>query len=172
MNPVEPPRLRLVVRTPRVTIVEIDVLSLRVPTESGHVGIRPGGEATVTAVEPGLGIARTRQGVVFLGTAGGLLSSDARAAVLATPLAFAGDDPAAVLRAIEAALAAPDPELELRRAIERLEVGMLRELRAPSAGYAGRRAGRTRERRRTRLARCGAAHRTGHGDTAGARARR
>ena len=142
MNPNDPARLHLVVRTPRATLVEIDVLSLRVPTESGQVGIRPGGEATVTAVEPGLGIARTRQGVVFLGTAGGLLSSDARAAVLATPIAFAGDDPAAVLHAIEAALAAPDPELELRRAIERLEAGMLRELRTPGAGHAGRPGGR------------------------------
>lgn len=141
MSALAGPLLRLVVRTPRAVVLEIDVHSLRVPTESGHVGIRPGGEAIVTAVEPGLAIARTGHGPAFLGIAGGLLSSDARVAVLATPLAFVGDDPQAVARMTEAALRAPDPERELRRAIERLEAGMLRELRSSEAGFAGRAGG-------------------------------
>jgi F0F1-type ATP synthase epsilon subunit len=135
------PGLHLVVRTPRAVVAELDVLSLRVPTHTGQVGIRPGGERLLTPVEPGLALARTAGPPLFLGTAGGLLRSDRRGAVLATPIAFTGEDPGAVLRAIEAALAAPDPELELRRAIGRLEAGMLRELgaAAPLATGATRR---------------------------------
>jgi len=133
--------LRLVVRTPHAVVVERDVRSLRVPTASGQVGVRPGGEALVTPVEPGLVLARADDATLFVGSAGGLLRSDADDAVLATPVAFAGDDPEAVLRAIEAALAAGDPELELRRAVARLEAGMLRELgaSAPLSAHASRR---------------------------------
>lgn len=133
MNGATATRLRLVVRTPHAVVVDADVASLRVPTESGQVGVRPLGERLVTAVEAGLAIARTGGAPLFLGTAGGLLRSDANVAVLATPIAFAGDDPDAVLDGIAAALAAPDPELELRRAIGALEAGMLRELGAQAA---------------------------------------
>ena len=141
------PKLHLVVRTPHSVVVESDVLALRVPTESGQVGVRPRGEPTVTPIEPGLAIARTAEGLLFLATAGGLLRSDAGVVVLLTPVAFVGGDPEAVLRAIEAATAAPDPERDLRQAIERLEAGMLRELRTPgnlappawSGGERGRR---------------------------------
>ena len=51
----------------------------------------------------------------FVGTAGGLLRTAAREAVLLTPVAVLGDDAAAVLAAIDAALAGPDPERELRQ---------------------------------------------------------
>jgi F0F1-type ATP synthase epsilon subunit len=131
--------LHLVVQTPRATVVETDVVSLRVPTESGQVGVRPRGEPAVTAIEPGLAIARTEAGTsLFVGTAGGLLRADGRRAMLLTPLAFAGNEPEAVMAAIRSALEAGDPELDLRRAIERLEVGMLRELGAPATGDAVR----------------------------------
>jgi F0F1-type ATP synthase epsilon subunit len=124
--------LHLIVRTPRALIVELDVVSMRVPVDTGEVGLRPRGEATVLAVEPGLVLVRTVNVLRFLGTAGGLLRSDGQRAVLLTPLAVLGGDGPGVLEALAAALATPDPELELRRAIERLEAGILQELRRPA----------------------------------------
>ena len=65
----------------------------------------------------------------FLATAGGLLRCDGLRAILLTPVAVVGDDAQAVRRRLEEALEAPRADLELRRAIERLETGILRELR-------------------------------------------
>jgi F0F1-type ATP synthase epsilon subunit len=127
-----PACLHLIVRTPRALIAELDVVSLRVPVDTGEVGLRPRGEATVLAVEPGLVLARTASVLRFLGTAGGLLRSDGRRAVLLTPLAVLGGEGPGVLEALAAALATPDPEIDLRRAIERLEAGILQELRRPA----------------------------------------
>jgi F0F1-type ATP synthase epsilon subunit len=129
-----PRGLHLVVRTPREVVAELDVRSLRVPTETGQVGIRPRAEAMVTAIEPGLVLASTAQRVCFIGTAGGLLRAERFEAVLLTPVAVLGDDPAAVVAAVDAALAGPDPERELRQAIERLETGLLREIRGGGGG--------------------------------------
>jgi F0F1-type ATP synthase epsilon subunit len=126
--------LHVVVRTPREVVAALDVRSLRVPTDTGLVGIRPRAEATVTSIEPGLVLARTAQGMRFIGTAGGLLRADALEAVLLTPLAVFGDDAAAVVAAVDTALAGPDPERELRLAIERLETGLLREIRGGDGG--------------------------------------
>jgi F0F1-type ATP synthase epsilon subunit len=126
--------LHVVVRTPREVVAELDVQSLRVPTDTGQVGIRPRAEATVTAIEPGLVLAHTAERVRFVGTAGGLLRADAFEAVLLTPVAVLGEDAAAVVAAVDAALAGPDPERELRRAIERLETGLLREIRGGDSG--------------------------------------
>jgi F0F1-type ATP synthase epsilon subunit len=128
--------LHVVVRTPHEIVVETDARSLRVPTETGQVGIRPGGEAVVTPVEPGLAIVHTGEAVRYLGTAGGVLRTSARDAVLLTPLAILGDDAAAVLAAMDAAAAGPDPDQALRRAIEHLETGLLREVRRGT--HAGR----------------------------------
>jgi F0F1-type ATP synthase epsilon subunit len=127
-----PACLHLIVRTPRALILELDVVSVRVPADTGEVGLRPRGEATVLAVEPGLVLARTVTVLRFLGTAGGLLRSDGQRAVLLTPLAVLGGDGPGVLEALAAALATPDPEIELRRAIERLEAGILQELHRPA----------------------------------------
>lgn len=127
-----PTSLHLVVRTPHALIAELDVVSLRVPADTGEVGLRPRGEATVLALEPGLVLARTASGVHFLGTAGGLLRSDGRRAILLTPLAVLGNDGPGVLDALAAALATPDPELELRRMMDRLQTGILQELRRPT----------------------------------------
>jgi len=121
--------LRVVVRTPREVVADLAVLSLRVPTETGQVGVRPRAEATVAAIEPGLVVAHTVERLRFLGTAGGLLRTTAFEAELLTPVAVVGDEPAAVVAALDTALARPDPEHELRHAIERLETGLLRELR-------------------------------------------
>lgn len=140
--------LHLIVRTPHAVVVESDVLALRVPTETGQVGVRPHGEPTVTPVEPGLAIVRMAERDLFLATAGGLLRSNAEVAVFLTPIAFAGADAQVVLRACEAASAAPDPERSLRQAIERLEAGMLRELRTPAGGGHATWPGGERERRR------------------------
>jgi F0F1-type ATP synthase epsilon subunit len=126
--------LHVVVRTPREVVADLEVHSLRVSTDTGQVGIRPRAEATVTAIEPGLVLAHTAERVHFIGTAGGLLRAEAFEAVLLTPVAVLGDDAAAVAAAVDAALAGPDPERELRQAIERLETGLLREIRGSDGG--------------------------------------
>jgi F0F1-type ATP synthase epsilon subunit len=123
------PLLSLLVRTPREVAAELEVRSLRVPADTGQVGLRPRCEATVLAVEPGLALAWTSEGVRFVATAGGLLRCDGRRAVLLTPIAVVGSDAATVRAQLEAALAAPRTDLELRRALERLETGILQELR-------------------------------------------
>ncbi len=130
--------LEFVVLTPGEIVVQLEALALRVPTDSGQVGLRHGAEPSVLAVEPGLALATTPAGVRFLATAGGLLRCDGRRAVLLTPIAVLGDDAASVSRRLDEALAAPGSELALRRAIERLEAGILRELRGGSDAAPGR----------------------------------
>lgn len=121
--------LTLVVRTPQEVTAELEARSLRVPSDTGQVGLRPRSEPTVLAVEPGLVLVRTQEGTRFLATAGGLLRCDGRRAIVLTPVAVVGSDPLEVRTRLEEALAAPRADLELRRAIERLETGILRELR-------------------------------------------
>jgi F0F1-type ATP synthase epsilon subunit len=124
--------LRLSVRTPRETVAELDALSLRLPTDTGQVGLRPRCEPAVLALEAGLALVRTTAGLRFLATAGGVLRCDGRRAVVLTPIAVLGDDAAEVRERLEQALAVPSGDLELRRAIERLEKGIRRELRRAS----------------------------------------
>jgi F0F1-type ATP synthase epsilon subunit len=130
--PTERPSLRLVVRTPRCVSLETSAVSVRVPTETGQVGLRPGTEALVLAVEPGLvvalGVGRTH----FVGTAGGLLRCDGSEVSLLTPLAVCGEDAEHVLGELEEALGVPTAELEARAMLERLEGALLRELRRGS----------------------------------------
>lgn len=121
--------LKVVVRTPHEVAAELDARSLRVPADTGQVGLRPRCEPTVVAVEPGLVLVRSVEGVAFVATAGGLLRCDGRRAILITPVAVVGSDAQEVRTRLEAALAAPRADLELRRAIGRLETGILRELR-------------------------------------------
>jgi F0F1-type ATP synthase epsilon subunit len=123
------PLLEVVVRTPHEVAAELGAISLRVPADTGQVGLRPRCEPTVLAVEPGLALVWTPEGVRFLATAGGLLRCDGRRAILLTPVAVAGSDAREVQTRLEEALTAPSADLELRRAIERLETGILRELR-------------------------------------------
>jgi len=133
--------LKLVVRTPQEVVAEFAARSLRVPADTGQVGLRPRCEPTVLAVEPGLAIARTEVGARFFATAGGLLRCDGHRVVVLTPVAVCGRDPEEVRARLTDALAAPSADLELRRAIERLETGILRELRGGEG--IGRREGGT-----------------------------
>lgn len=133
--------LRLVVRTPRGEALDARVGSLRVPTDTGQVGLRPRSEAAALVVEPGLVLASGGDGLRFLATSGGLLRCDRREAVLLTPLAVVGESAEAVRARLEEALGTPRLDLELRAVLQRLETGLLRDLRR-STSAAGRGADR------------------------------
>jgi len=122
-------QLQLIVRTPREIVLEVRVSSIRVPTETGQVGVRARAEPLVLAVEPGLVLVRREDLYHFVGTAGGLLRCDGASASLLTPLAVAGDDEDAVMDALEEALAQPSVEMEARATLSRLQSSILRELR-------------------------------------------
>ncbi len=122
-------RLHVTIRTPSETVVDQDVASLRVPTQSGQVGLRPRGEPTVLAVEAGLIVLRLNGGTRYAGTAGGLLHTNGESASLLTPLAVVGDDVESVSRQLDALLSAPSEEMEVRRTLGRLETRILQELR-------------------------------------------
>lgn len=126
MNPLP---LKLVVRTPRDIVLELSVSSIRVPTETGQVGVRPRAEPLVLAVEPGLVLVRLDETYKYVGTAGGLLRCDGARASLLTPLAVGGDKEDVVMDALEEALAQPSVEMEARAALGRLQSSILRELR-------------------------------------------
>jgi F0F1-type ATP synthase epsilon subunit len=122
-------RIQFTVRTPREVVLELDVSSLRVPTESGQVGVRPRIEALVVAVEPGLVLVRQDSSYRLVGTAGGLLRCDGERANLLTPLAVVGTDANELLTVLEHALAQPNVELKARAILNRLQSNILRELR-------------------------------------------
>jgi len=123
------PTLHVTIRTPSATVVDQGVAALRVPTDTGQVGLRPRGEPTVLAVEAGLIVLRLNGGMRYAGTAGGLLHASGDSASLLTPLAVAGDDVESVSRQLDTLLAAPSEEMEVRRALGRLETRILQELR-------------------------------------------
>jgi len=127
------PMLRLRVYTPGACVLDARVHSLRVPSDTGQVGLRPRAEPAALAVEPGLLLAQG-ESLRFVATAGGLLRCDGTEAVVLTPLAVVGSDAAEVRTRLARALEAPSAELELRAALARLETGMLRELRSRAAG--------------------------------------
>jgi len=122
------PALHVVIRTPEQIVFDGQAWSLRVPTESGQVGLRPGCEATVLSLEPGLILLRHEGGTWYAGTAGGLLHCDGKVVSLMTPLAVVGDELAAVLEELERAVAVPSAEKEARTIITRLEKNILREV--------------------------------------------
>lgn len=124
-----PLKLHVIIRTPRETVVDQTVTSMRVPTESGQVGLRPRGEASVLAVEAGLIVLRLNGGFKYVGTAGGLLHSSGKAASMLTPLAVIGDDVQSVARDLDALLSNPSEEMDVRRVLGRLESRILQELR-------------------------------------------
>jgi F0F1-type ATP synthase epsilon subunit len=133
------PTLRLVIRTPQGGVFDGGVRSLRVPTDTGQVGLRPRAETAALVVEPGLVLADAAEGSRFVATAGGLLRCDGREAVLLTPLAVVGETAEAVGAALEEALGTPSPDRELRSVLQRLETGILQELRrsGPHSGPGG-----------------------------------
>jgi F-type H+-transporting ATPase subunit epsilon len=121
----------LLVQMPRERLFEEDISSLRVPTETGQVGLHTGHEETVLAVEPGLVLVRMGEEWRFIGTAGGLISSDGNTARLLTPLAVVGDSAAEAVAALDQALAEPNSEMQARAKLSRLEAGIVTQLRRP-----------------------------------------
>jgi F0F1-type ATP synthase epsilon subunit len=121
--------LRLLVRTPQGDVIDEEVTSLRVPSDTGQVGLRPRSEASALVLEPGLVLAATERGSRFIATAGGLLRSDGKRVVLLTPVAVVGENAEAVTTELDEALAKPSADRMLRGVLQRLETGILHELR-------------------------------------------
>ena len=132
--------LRFIVQTPHETVLDMPATSVRVLTETGHVGIRRRTEPVVLPIEAGLLLVRTDGRITLVGSAGGLLCSDGREVTLFTPGGVVGTDPAAIQRALDDSLGAPNSELAVRTRLGRLEGRILAELRrgphdgAPRAG--------------------------------------
>jgi F0F1-type ATP synthase epsilon subunit len=122
--------IRFIVRTPHEVVLDLNARSVRVLTETGHVGIRPRTEPVVLPIEAGLVLVRTDDHVTFVGSAGGLLSTSDGAATLFTPLGVVGPDPAAIRTALDQALATPDSDLTIRAKLGKLEGRILAELHA------------------------------------------
>jgi F0F1-type ATP synthase epsilon subunit len=121
--------LRLIIRTPHEVLFDGAVRSVRVRTDTGHVGIRHRMEPVVLPIEAGLVIARTDRGVELVGSAGGLLVWDGSEATLFTPLGVAGTDPTVIQQELDRALAEPGSELAVRATFGKLERRILTELR-------------------------------------------
>jgi F0F1-type ATP synthase epsilon subunit len=120
--------VRFVVRTPHEVVFDADVRSVRVLTDTGHVGVRPRMESLVLPVEAGLVLVHTRDHVAFIGSAGGLLSSDGALVTLFTPLGVVGTDPAAIRASLDQAFAEPGSEFAVRARLGKLEGRILAEL--------------------------------------------
>ncbi|MFO0689849.1 MAG: hypothetical protein U0900_14225 [Myxococcota bacterium] len=125
--------LQVVVRTPQAVVLDEGVSSLRIPTSTGQVGLRPRSEATVLVVEPGLVLMTGPSGRRFVATAGGLLHCDGLRVVLLTPVAVIGDGADSVRAALKVAFERSAANLELRAVLQRLETGILQELRRGSS---------------------------------------
>lgn len=130
-------QLRFVVQTPQGVVWDGPVRSLRVPADSGQVGLRPRSEPAALVVEPGLVLCNGPEGLRFVATAGGLLRCDGEEAVLLTPLAVTGEGAESVRAELEQALATPRAAFELRAVLQRLETGILQELRRGAAQEGG-----------------------------------
>lgn len=126
--------LRVEIRTPSETIYDGAVRSLRVPTHTGQVGLRPRGEPTVLAVSPGLIVLRTGSQEIYVGAAGGLLHTDQATAKLLTPMAVVGEDVDSVLEQLDHLLSTPSEEMELRNTLGRLESRILQEVQQEHEG--------------------------------------
>lgn len=121
--------MKTTIRTPSETVFEGDVISLRVPTHTGLVGLRPRAEPSVLAVEAGLIILKTERGTKYAGTAGGLLHTNRQMSSLLTPLAYIGNDVESVSRQLDLLLATPSEEMDVRHTLTRLQTRILQEIR-------------------------------------------
>lgn len=122
------PNLYVIIRTPHSVVLECYVSSLRIPTETGLVGLRPNSESSVLAVEPGLIVARGDGHCWYAGTAGGLIHCTGSSVSIMTPIAVVGDQLTTVMEQLQSALATPSTEREARAMFGRLETSILREL--------------------------------------------
>ena len=125
-----PASLHFVIRTPKEVTLNLEASSIRVPTQTGQVGLRPRSESTILAVEAGLIVIRQRDRFRYAGTAGGLLRCDGVLANLLTPLAVTGDDPDAVVAELDRILAIPSEESEIRKALAQIELRIREQLRS------------------------------------------
>jgi len=121
--------LHFVIRTPREVVLALDVSSVRIPTRTGQVGLRPRIESTILAIEAGLVVIRTGDNFQYAGTAGGLLECDGAQANLLTPVAVIGSEPDAVVAELERILAIPSEEAEIRKSLAQIEMRIREELR-------------------------------------------
>jgi F0F1-type ATP synthase epsilon subunit len=128
------PTLHLTVRTPHEIVLEENARSIRVPTETGLVGLRPRMEPVILAIEPQLVFVRTDSSTRFVGTAGGLLTCDGDQVTLMTPLAVVGDDEATLQAELQRILSQPGQEMQARAMLDRLEGRILNEIRSNRAG--------------------------------------
>jgi F0F1-type ATP synthase epsilon subunit len=125
-----PGTLHFIVRTPHAVAVEIDVHSIRIPTESGQVGLRPQIEPQIIAVEAGLVLVRNGpHDMRFIGTAGGLLVAEKVRATLMTPLALSGADRSSIMDQLQKALGEPNDEMQARAMLANLEEEIISEMR-------------------------------------------
>jgi F0F1-type ATP synthase epsilon subunit len=125
-----PATIRFVARTPHEVVFDGEVRSIRVLTETGHVGVRPRTEPLVLPVEAGLVLVRAVDHVTLVGSAGGLLSVRHGQATLFTPLGVVGTDPVAIRKALDQALTTPNSEFTIRAKLGKLESQILTELHA------------------------------------------
>jgi F0F1-type ATP synthase epsilon subunit len=134
--------LRLVVRTPQGSVFDERLTSLRMPTDTGQVGLRPRSEAAAFVVEPGLVLAMSRTRLRLIATAGGLLRCDGQEAILLSPLAVVGESADSVRSELEALLGVSRADLEVRAVLQRLETGILQEVRRGTSPTGTRTLGR------------------------------
>jgi F0F1-type ATP synthase epsilon subunit len=131
---------RMVIRTPHEVIFDGRIVSARVNTQSGQVGLRPRMEPTLLVVEPGLSLLTRPTEVSYAATAGGLLRVTRESTTLYTPFAVVGDTAERVMDLLHQATLEPGSELDAHRQLEELELRILRELRqgatAPGLGRA------------------------------------
>lgn len=121
--------LRLVLRTPSRVVFEGTVSAVRWPSPSGQVGLRPGAEPLVSALEPGLVLIRSGEARLIAGTAGGVARHDGRETELFSPFAAVGTAEE-VLEALARARGSGEGELAALRHLRELEQRITVEVRA------------------------------------------
>lgn len=120
-------------RTPEALVFDGMVRSVRVPVETGLVGIRPRSESLILAVEPGLIILRHDGDTRFAATVGGLFEHAGWTATLFTPFGVVGEE-REVLEALDRVQASPEGDLAARRRLADLEGRIVREIGAAPQG--------------------------------------